>query len=41
MTISVPDELEAQIELIQITLPNVILLQMADKYPAPQEWYDE
>lgn len=41
MTPTITEELVAQIELVEITLPNIILLQMADKYPAPQEWYDE
>jgi hypothetical protein len=28
-------------ELRQITPPNVELLKLADRFPAPQEWYDE
>ncbi len=28
-------------ELKRITPPNVELLKLADRFPAPQEWYDE
>lgn len=28
-------------ELESITLPNADLLRLAERYPPPQEWYDE
>lgn len=28
-------------ELKRITPPNAELLKLADRFPAPQEWYDE
>ena len=35
------DEAEARAELERITPPNRDLLELADRFPAPQEWYDE
>ena len=32
---------EARAELKRITPPNAELLKLADRFPAPQEWYDE
>jgi hypothetical protein len=34
-------ENEARAELKRITPPNAELLKLADRFPAPQEWYDE
>ena len=35
------EETEAREELKRITPPNAELLKLADRFPAPQEWYDE
>lgn len=35
------EEEAARRELRRITPPNTELLKLADRYPAPQEWYDE
>ncbi len=35
------EEAEAREELKRITPPNAELLKLADRFPAPQEWYDE
>lgn len=35
------EELEAGAELERITPPNTELLKLAERNPAPQEWYDE
>lgn len=32
---------QARAELKRITPPNADLLELADRFPAPQEWYDE
>jgi len=36
-----PDEMDAQAELEKITPRNAELLCLAERLPAPQEWYDE
>ena len=35
------EEMAAKAELAQITPKNEDLLKLADRFPAPQEWYDE
>ena len=35
------EEAVARAELERITPPNAELLKLADRFPAPQEWYDE
>ncbi|MHC4404803.1 MAG: hypothetical protein ACYTG0_34575 [Planctomycetota bacterium] len=35
------EEAEAQAELDRITPTNAELLRLAERFPAPQEWYDE
>ena len=35
------EEAVARAELERITPPNAELLELADRFPAPQEWYDE
>ncbi len=35
------DELEAGAELKLITPSNAELQRLADRFPAPQEWYEE
>jgi hypothetical protein len=35
------DEIAAQAKLAKITPRNADLLRIADRFPAPQEWYDE
>ena len=32
---------DARAELKKITPPNTELLELATRFPAPQEWYDE
>jgi hypothetical protein len=44
VVIDEPDEHEeakAREELKRITPPHAELLKLADRFPAPQEWYDE
>jgi len=35
------EEMMAKKELAKITPPNADLLRIADRFPAPQTWYDE
>jgi len=35
------EEMAAKSELAKITPCNADLLSIADRFPAPQEWYDE
>lgn len=35
------EEAAAKVELAKITPRNADLLLLADRFPAPQEWYDE
>ena len=35
------EESEAQAKLESITPSNAKLLKLAERFPAPQEWYDE
>lgn len=35
------EELAAKLELAKITPRNADLLRLADRFPAPQAWYDE
>jgi hypothetical protein len=35
------EEMAAKIELTKITPRNADLLRLADRFPAPQTWYDE
>jgi hypothetical protein len=35
------EESEAAAELAKITPPNSELLKLADRFPAPPEWYEE
>jgi hypothetical protein len=35
------EEVEAKAELARITPKNADLLNLAERFPAPQEWYDE
>ena len=35
------EEVGAKAELVKITPRNADLLAMADRFPAPQAWYDE
>lgn len=35
------EEMAAKAELTKITPQNADLLRMADRFPAPQTWYDE
>lgn len=35
------EEAAAKTDLAAITPPNAELLKLANKYPVPQEWYDE
>jgi hypothetical protein len=38
---STKEETEAAAELKKITPPNSELLKLAERFPAPPEWYDE
>ncbi len=35
------NDADAKAELKRITPPNAELLKLAERFPAPQEWYDE
>ncbi len=35
------EEMAAKVELAKITPRNADLLRIADRFPAPQTWYDE